>query len=172
MNGNRKILTAAFTLVAALSLLFAASFVLRECWLNRDYSVGEDEIALYIDLELNEDIGLIVFDYSADGRERSGGVSNADRTCIKKDDEIIIVWKKEELGCSADTTALEVRFRIITEYTDPNFENVYPEQITRRLEPVKWNASFGQCYTVKITGGKETGYTASVSKKNQEDRNG
>ena len=50
MNGNRNILTAAFTLVAALSLLFAASFVLRECWLDRDYSVGEDEIALYIDL--------------------------------------------------------------------------------------------------------------------------
>ena len=97
-----------------------------------DYVVGEDEIALYITLDTKEDIGLIVFDYSANGREFSSGVSNADRSMIKRDDVIINVWSKRELECDGDTADLTFKFRIITEYTEPNYENVYPANIWSR----------------------------------------
>jgi hypothetical protein len=127
------------------------------------YEAGEDEIALYITLDTKEDIGLIVFDYSANGREFSGGVSNADRSMIKRDDVIINVWDKKQLECEGETVDLTFKFRIITEYTDPNYENVYPEEITRYLEPVSFKAQFGTAYKVIISGDKINGYKASVS---------
>ena len=127
------------------------------------YEAGEDEIALYITLDTKEDIGLIVFDYSANGREFSGGVSNADRSMIKRDDVIINVWSKRELECDGDTADLTFKFRIITEYTEPNYENVYPAKITRYLEPLSWKAEFGRSYDVMITGDRTNGYKASVS---------
>ena len=108
-----------------------------------DYEVGDDEIALYLKLDTKEDIGLIVFDYTADGHEYSGGVSNADKSMIKRDDVIINVWNKRELECEGDTVDLTFKFRVITEYIDPNYENVYPEEITMYLEPVSLTANFG-----------------------------
>jgi hypothetical protein len=128
------------------------------------YQVGEDEVALYIRLDLKEDIGLIVFDYTVDGQEHGGGVSNADRSMIKKDDVIVDVWNKEDLKCdpSAAAVDLTVSLRIITEYVDPNFENIYPEELTKRLEPVSWRAEFGRSYNVYISGSKAEGYKVSV----------
>ncbi len=133
-----------------------------------EYVVGEDEIALYITLDTKEDVGLIVFDYTANGREFSGGVSNADRSMIKRDDVIINTWDRGQLECEGDTVDLTFKFRIITEYTDPNYENVYPEQITRYLEPVSFKARFGTAYKVIISGDKANGYKAMIGG----DRNG
>ena len=127
-----------------------------------DSEVNEDEIALYITLDTKEDIGLVVFDYTANGREFGGGVSNADRSMIKRDDVIINVFDKKQLECEDDEVDLTFRFRIITEYIDPNYENVYPEEITKYLEPVSLKASFGNSYAVKITGDKTNGYKASL----------
>lgn len=127
-----------------------------------EYVVSEDEIALYITLDTKEDVGLIVFDYTANGREFSGGISNADRSMIKRDDVIINVWDKKQLECDGDTVDLTFKFRIITEYTEPNYENVYPDDITKYLEPVSLQARFGNAYKVIISGDKTSGYKASI----------
>ncbi len=127
------------------------------------YQVGEDEVALYIRLDLKEDIGLIVFDYTAGGREYGGGISNADRSLIRRNEEDIHVWGAEDLGSPSGIFDLTMRFRIITEYVDPNFENVYPEEITRWLDPVSWKAETGKAYDVFITGSRDGGYAVSVS---------
>ena len=67
-----------------------------------------------------------------------------------------------------DSTALAsaiVRccLRIITEYVDPNYENIYPENITRYTDPIAWEAHLGQSYFITITGDKANGYTAVLS---------
>ena len=103
----------------------------------------------------------MVFDYSADGSRQSGGISNADKSLMKHDERLINVWNKEMLQCSADTVELSIQFRIITEYVEPNYENIYPEEITESIEnPITWNAHFGEAYSITITGGKTNGYQA------------
>ena len=72
----------------------------------------------------------------------------------------MVVWNREELESTADALALWIRFRVITEYVTPNFENVYPEDITKVLEPIAWEARFGQTYTIAITGDRANGYQA------------
>ena len=72
----------------------------------------------------------------------------------------MIVWEREALGSAADTVDLRIQFRIITEYTDPNFENIYPEDLTRYLEPIAWEAHFGESRHLTITGNRTDGYRA------------
>ena len=48
-------------------------------------------------------------------------------------DNLFAVWNKQEPDTEADAVDLTSRFRIITEYTDPNYENVYPDEIPMRL---------------------------------------
>ncbi len=156
---KRKRILAALGVLCALVLGFLA----YRWMFPPAYQVGEDEVALYIRLDLEEDIGLVVFDYTVDGREHGGGISNADRSLIRRDEEIIHVWEAEDLGSPSGIFDLTMRFRIITEYVDPNFENVYPEEITRRLDPVSWKAETGKAYDVFITGSRDGGYAVSVS---------
>lgn len=159
-------------IIAALSALLITvctvfgAIALYKWMFPGEYVVGEDEIALYITLDTKEDIGLIVFDYTANGREYGGGVSNADRSMIKRDDVIINTWDRKQLECEGDTVDLTFKFRVITEYVDPNYKNIYPEEITRYLEPVSLKASFGNSYDVKITGDKMNGYKASITENN------
>ena len=124
----------------------------------REYEVGADEIALIIHLNTEEDIGLLVLDYSADGREQSGGISNADKTELEHDEQLIWIWNREDLECSADVINLTIRFRIITEYIDPNYENLYPDSLTRTLAPISFEARFGEAYSFVITGNSNNGY--------------
>lgn len=128
-----------------------------------DYEVGADEIALNIKLNTKEDIGLLVFDYSIDGREQSGGISNANKTLLKHDEHMIWVWNREDLECSADVVNLSMQFRIITEYDEPNFENVYPDSITRTLAPISFEARFGESYSFEITGDSNNGYQIALA---------
>ena len=124
----------------------------------REYEVGADEIALIIHLNTEEDIGLLVLDYSADGREQSGGISNADKTELEHDEQLIWIWNREDLECSADMINLTIRFRIITEYIDPNYENLYPDSLTRTLAPISFEARFGEAYSFVITGDRNNEY--------------
>ena len=124
----------------------------------REYEVGADEIALIIHLNTEEDIGLLVLDYNADGREQSGGISNADKTELEHDEQLIWIWNREDLECSADVINLTIRFRIITEYIDPNYENLYPDSLTRTLAPISFEARFGEAYSFVITGDRNNGY--------------
>ena len=156
---KRKRILAALGVLCALVL----SFLVYRWMFPPAYQVGEDEVALYIRLDLEEDIGLIVFDYTVDGREHGGGISNADRSLIRRNEEDIYVWGAEDLGSPPGIFDLTMRFRIITEYVDPNFENVYPEEITRWLDPVSWKAEMGKAYDVFITGGRDGGYAVTVS---------
>ncbi len=115
-------------------------------------------------MDIEEDIGLLVFDYNADGREYSGGISNADRSLIKHNSDVLQVWNRQELNSSADTVELSIQFRIIMEYVEPNFENIYSEDITEYIDtPVSLNADFGEEYFILITGNKESGYKAVLN---------
>ena len=53
---------------------------------------------------------------------------------------------------------LTIQFRIITEYVDPNYENVYPDSLTRALAPISFEARFGESYSFDITGDSINGY--------------
>ncbi len=150
--------------VLILLLILAGAFLFY--WLRNaaPFEPGEDETALRINMDTDEDVGLIVFDYEADGHKYSGGVSNADRSLIKHDDSIINVWNREDLGCEGDSISVTFEFRIITDYIDPNFENIYPEEITRRIDPLTLDMEFGKIYDITIRGSRDKGYRAVVGK--------
>lgn len=130
--------------------------------LPNEYVPAADEIALHIRLDTEADIGLLVYDYRADSHEYSGGISNADGSLIRRDSDNIVVWNQEELNGPPDPFKLSVQFRIITEYVTPNYENIYPDDITRSMEPISWEARFGESYFVTITGDQTNGYEAAL----------
>ena len=120
-------------------------------------------LALHLQLDTEEDVGLLVYDYRIDSHEYSGGMSNADGSLIKHDSDVIVVWNKEELNSPSDTFELSMQLRIITEYVAPNYENVYPDNITKYTEPISWEAHFGESYFITITGNKTSGYKAVLN---------
>ena len=124
--------------------------------------VAEDEILLIIQLDLKEDIGLLILDQNLDGVETSGGISNADKSDLKSNEIVYWTLHKQEYENPADSVGLSVRFRVITEYCDPNYENDYPEEYTVLLDPISFNADFCETYHITITGDKENGYQASL----------
>ena len=145
-------------IVIAMVVVLGLGFVLYKQAIPDEYVPDDDEIALYIQLDTKEDIGLLVFDYSANDSKLSGGMSNADKSLMKHDERLIEVWNKEMLQCSADTVELSIQFRIITEYVDPNYENIYPENLTKYLEKISFEAHFGEIYSFIITGDNISGY--------------
>ena len=152
-------------LIMAVFGIFLLILAVDRWYWSRPYSPGKDELALRIQLDTKEDVGLLVYDYYMDGRQHSGGMSNADGSLIKHDEQLFVVWNRndEEMQITADSVDLWIRFRIITEYVTPNFENVYPEEITRYLEPLSWKAEFGKAYDITITGDKDNGYVATLN---------
>lgn len=130
-----------------------------------EFKVAEDEIAMHIQLDTKEDIGLIVFDYIVDGHEYSGGIANANKSLLSYNSKEIQVWNKQELNTSSDSVDISMKFRIITEYVEPNYENIYPKQITKNIDvPISWNAKFGNEYFVTITGDNQNGYAATFNR--------
>ena len=144
-------------------IVLGLSLVVYNLIIPNEYVPADDEIALHIQLDTEEDIGLLVYDYRADGHEYSGGISNADGSLIQHDSDNMIVWNKEELNNPSDTFELSMRFRIITEYVAPNYENVYPYDCTRYMEPIAWEARLGESYYIAITGDKANGYQAVLN---------
>lgn len=128
-----------------------------------EYTPANDEIALRIQLDVKEDIGLLILDYEVNGHEFSSGISNTDRSLIKHDDQIIHVWNKDELQVSSDPLDLSIKFRIITEYVEPNFENIYPEELTRVLNPISLKADYGEVYDLTISGDRINGYKVIIN---------
>ena len=128
-----------------------------------EYVLADDEIALHLKLDTEEDVGLLVYDYRAGGHEYSGGISNADGSLIQHDSDNIVVWNREELNLSSDPFELTMQLRIITEYVAPNYENVYPDDITKYMEPISWEAHFGESYCITITGDQTNGYQAVLN---------
>ena len=146
--------------ILAIAVVLILVFIVYYRVVPDEYVPAADEIALHIQLDTEEDIGLLVYDYCADSHEYSGGISNADGSLIKHDSDNIVVWNKEELNTFSDTFELSMQFRIITEYVTPNYENIYPDDITKYMEPISWDANFGESYFITITGDKTNGYKA------------
>ena len=149
--------------IVAIVIVLVLGLIIYNQIIPDEYVPAADEIVLHIQLDVEEDVGLLVYDYCADSREYSGGISNADRSLIKHDSDNIIMWNKEELNKLSDAFDLSVQFRIITEYVDPNYENVYPDDITKYMEPISWKANFGESYFITITGDKTNGYKAVLN---------
>ena len=149
--------------ILAIAVVLILVFIVYYRVVPDEYVPAADEIALHIQLDTEEDIGLLVYDYRADGHEYSGGISNADGSLIKHDSDNIVVWNKEELNTLSDTFELSMQFRIITEYVTPNYENIYPDDITKYMEPISWEAHFGESYFITITGDKTNGYKAVLN---------
>ena len=147
-------------IAVAIAAVLGLGLILYKQIIPGEYVPAADEIALHIQLDTEEDIGLLVYDYRAEGHEYSGGISNADGSLIKHDSDNIVVWNKEELNTFSDTFELSMQFRIITEYVTPNYENIYPDDITKYMEPISWDANFGESYFITITGDKTNGYKA------------
>ena len=147
-------------IIVAIVIVLGLSLVVYNQIIPNEYVPAADEIALHIQLETGEDIGLLVYDYRVNGHEYSGGISNADRSLIKHDSDNIVVWNREELNHPSDSFEVSMQFRIITEYVVPNYENVYPDDITKYMEPISWEAHFGESYFITITGDQTNGYEA------------
>lgn len=150
-------------IIAATVVVLGLGLVVYNQIISKEYVPADDEIALHLQLDTEEDVGLLVYDYRADSHEYSGGMSNADGSLIKHDSDVIVVWNKEELNSLSDTFELSMQLRIITEYVAPNYENVYPDNITKYTEPISWEAHFGESYFITITGNKTDGYKAVLN---------
>ena len=150
-------------IIAAVAVTLGLSLVVYNRFHGKNYVPAADEIVLQIQVDTKEDIGLLVYDYQAGGRTYSGGISNADGSLIKHDSDNIVVWNREELNNISDPFELSMQFRVITEYVKPNFENIYPEDITKYAEPIAWEAGFGETYHITITGNRVDGYKAVLN---------
>ena len=149
--------------IATLLVLALGAIIMYNQTISGEYTPADDEIVLNIQLDTKEDIGLLIYDYCANDHQYSGGMSNADRSLLKRDDRLVVVWNKQALNEPSSNVELSVQFRIITEYVDPNYENIYPEEITQYLAPISWGAHLGGAYCVTITGDKVNGYTAVLN---------
>ena len=150
-------------IAAAAVIVLGLSLVIYNQIIPDEYVPTDDEIALHLKLDTEEDVGLLVYDYRAGSHEYSGGISNADGSLIQHDSDNIVVWNREELNLSSDPFELTMQLRIITEYVAPNYENVYPDDITKYMEPISWEAYFGESYCITITGDQTNGYQAVLN---------
>ena len=150
-------------IAAAAVIVLGLSLVIYNQIIPDEYVPADDEIALHLKLDTEEDVGLLVYDYRAGSHEYSGGISNADGSLIQRDSDNIVVWNREELNLSSDPFELTMQLRIITEYVAPNYDNVYPDDITKYMEPISWEAHFGESYCITITGDQTNGYQAVLN---------
>ena len=150
-------------IAAAAVIVLGLSLVIYNQIIPDEYVPDDDEIALHLKLDTEEDVGLLVYDYRAGSHEYSGGISNADGSLIQHDSDNIVVWNREELNLSSDPFELTMQLRIITEYVAPNYENVYPDDITKYMEPISWEAHFGEYYCITITWDQTNGYQAVLN---------
>ena len=67
-----------------------------------------------------------------------------------------------------DAGDLSLNFTIITENVDPNYENVYPVEYTKPAGEITLNASFGETYSITITGSRADGYEAVLAEESRE----
>lgn len=159
MSKNKKIIISVISILAICGLAFAL-------FINNAFKVADDEIALQIKLDVKEDIGLIVYDYSVGEFEHSGGTSNADKSLLNHSSQIIIPMSKQlDFDNLSDIEDLTIKFTVITEYVDPNYDNIYPKEYTKIIEtPIFLKAHYGESYSVTISGDKTNGYEAALEK--------
>jgi len=136
---------------------------LRRAGFVPGFEAEEDKISLQIQLDLEEDIGLLLREADAPGFSVTGGQSNADRTLIRRDEllyDSFSRWQFEDPGEPKEITLL---FSVVTEYVEPNFENVYPDELVTPLAPVTISARFGDTVRIVVHGGHDSGYWAELA---------
>ena len=104
-----------------------------------------------------------MIDHQLDGVKGSGGMSNADKTMIKHNDVLYWTFCKKDHEKVTDPVKLTIVFTVVTEYCEPNYENIYPEELMIPMDPVLITADFGQTYEIDITGDRINGYKAVLT---------
>ena len=153
----KKILVTVILIILGLSFLFAAIRFTKAG--DTAPQAEDDEIKVNIQFDLDEDIGLFLIDYDVEGNQGKGGISNADKSMLKKDQtDLFWSFDKEHFGVSANTADVAMHFTVVTQYFDPNYDNIYPDAYTIPAGTVSFTAQFGEIYYVTITGNKDDGY--------------
>lgn len=123
---------------------------------------GENEILVIIRLDLDEDIGLLLIGSDINGENSSGGVSNADKTELGRGETLYWSIEKSQLEVPADTADVTLTFSVVAEYCDPNYDNIYPEELVIPANSVSFTSPFGETVGITVTGGRTSGYTATL----------
>ena len=93
--------------IAAIVALALGSIAIYSQTISSESVPADDEITLHIQLDTEEDVGLLIYDYCANGHEYSGGISNADRSLLKRNEELIVVWNQQALNNPSDSWPAE-----------------------------------------------------------------
>ena len=123
---------------------------------------SDDEIILQINLDVPKDFGLLLIEYETKDASGSGGVSNANKSLIKHNDNLTYSLSKQDFNNASDITDLTLTFKIVTEYVEPNYEDNYLASLSFTLTPVQINAHYGNTYHITITS-DENSYQAILS---------
>lgn len=142
---------------------FVAERSLRRAGFVPGFEAKEDTITLQIQLDLQEDIGLFLREAEAPGFHVAGGQSNADRSPIRRDELLYDSFSRWEFSDPAGPKELTLRFSVVTEYVDPNYENLYPAALTVAMDPVTIRADFGDTVRIVVHGGRGSGYWAELA---------
>jgi len=118
----------------------------------------QDEILLEIQLDTQEDIGLLLITYDINGSAGSGGISNADKTMLKRNNPLWWSFDQQQPEDSSEPVRITLQFAVVTEYCDPNYENIYPEELVSSLEELSLSANWGETCRITITGNVDNGY--------------
>ena len=121
-----------------------------------------DEIILQINLDVPKDFGLLLIEYETKDASGSGGVSNANKSLIKHNDNLTYSLSKQDFNNASDITDLTLTFKIVTEYVEPNYEDNYQASSIITLNPVQINAHYGNAYHITITS-DENSYQSILS---------
>ena len=121
------------------------------------------EIALRIQMDVEEDIGLLLIDYEAGASSGSGGTSHADKSPIERDELLFYTFGEQDFDNPEDVENMSLTFTVVTEYVDPNYENVYPDEYTKPAGEITLQAGFGETYSITITGDKTGGNTDALA---------
>ena len=122
--------------------------------------VAEDEIALRIKLDTKEDFGVLLIAYDANGSGGRGGISNADKSLLKHDEQLFYTLPKHAFDDPSAVENLSIQFTVITEYVEPNFEEIYPEKFKIPVNAISLKADYGESYSITISGDQTNGYQA------------
>lgn len=68
------------------------------------------------------------------------------RMGIWKTTRLTYTLSKQDFDNPSDAENMSIQFSVITEYVDPNYENVYPAEYTKPLDPISLKANFGETY--------------------------
>lgn len=79
---------------------------------------------------------------------------------LKKDDQIYWPIERQNYENLPDIVELSLRFAVVTEYCEPNYENTYPAEYQIPMDAITFPARFGDSYSIRITGDKTNGYQA------------